>query len=118
MIQIIVNPDPAARYNAPLVPPPNYDGGLLEAQQATWHETWSWEASTLGTRFDVPMVIVQGEVDINTPTSVTREWFDTSDAPGKVFEVVPGAGHNVILFHAQLLDLLERHVLADATGER
>lgn len=111
MIHVMMNPDPTARYNAPVTPPPGYDGGLMAAQQATWRETWSWEAAPLGTRFEVPMLIVQGEVDINTPTSVTRDWFGKVDAPTKAFEVVPGAGHAVILFHAEVLELLRKHVL-------
>lgn len=117
MVQVMMNPEPAARYNAPLTPPPGYDGGLMAAQQATWRETWAWDAAPLGTRFEVPILIVQGEVDINTPTAVAREWFDTIDAPSKSFEVVPGAGHGVILFHAPLLDLLEKHVLPIVHGE-
>ena len=118
MIQVMMQPDPTARYNAPLVPPPGYDGGLMAAQQATWRETWAWEAAPLGTRFEVPMLIVQGEIDINTPTQVAREWFDTIDAPSKAFEVVPGAGHGVILFHAPVLELLREHVLPALPADR
>lgn len=117
LMGVLTHPDPQAHYNAPLTVPPGFDGGLMNAQQATWRETWSWEASRLGTRFEVPMLIVQGDVDMNTPTSVTREWFDHVSAPRKEFEVVPGAGHDVVLFHAQLLALLEKYVRPTAAGD-
>jgi pimeloyl-ACP methyl ester carboxylesterase len=91
--------------------PQGYDGGFMAAQQATWKETWAWEARPLGTTFKVPVLIVMGEVDLNTPVSVAREYFDEIKAPAKAFEVVPGAGHGVILFHKELLALLEKHVL-------
>ena len=111
MMKVITTPNPGARYNSPLPAPPGFDGGFMEAQQATWRETWSWEAERLGNRFQVPMLIVQGEVDLNTPAATAREWFETVEAPSKAFELVPGAGHGVILFHRELLALLERHVL-------
>jgi pimeloyl-ACP methyl ester carboxylesterase len=111
MMKIMMSPEPGARYNAPLPVPPGYDGGFMAAQQATWKETWAWEAERLGTKFDVPMFIFQGEVDLNTPAATAREWFATVEAPRKAFEVVPGAGHSVILFHRELLQLLEKHVL-------
>ena len=83
----------------------------MAAQKATWRQTWSWEAARLGTKFDVPMFIFQGDVDVNTPTPVARRWFDGIEAPRKVFETVPGAGHSVILFHRELLALMRKHVL-------
>lgn len=111
MMGVIMTPNPNARYNSPLPAPPGFDGGFMAAQQATWQETWAWEAERLGRKFAVPMVIIQGEADLNTPTAATRDWFATVEAPKKVFEVVPGAGHGVILFHRELLQLLEKHVL-------
>lgn len=116
MMGVMMKPEPNARYNSPLPAPPGFDGGFMTAQQATWQETWAWEAERLGTRFAVPMVIIQGEVDLNTPAATARDWFATVQAPKKVFEVVPGAGHGVILFHRELLQLLERHVLPVVQG--
>lgn len=116
MIGVMMKPERNARYNAPLPAPPGFDGGFMAAQQATWQETWAWEAERLGTRFAVPMVIIQGEVDLNTPSAAARDWFATVEAPSKAFEVVPGAGHGVILFHRELLQLLEKHVLPVVQG--
>jgi pimeloyl-ACP methyl ester carboxylesterase len=118
MIKVMMSPDPAARYNAPLPPPQGYDGGFMAAQQATWKETWAWEVERLGTKFDVPILIVQGGRDLNTPAATAREWFDTIEAPKKVFELVPDAGHGVILFHQELFGLLEKHVLPVAAPSK
>lgn len=113
MLEIMMKPAPGARYNAALPIPEGYDGGFMAAQQATWREAWSWEARDAGLTFQVPIYLFQGEVDMNTPTSAARDYFDEITAPRKVFEVVPGAGHTIILFHREILALLERHVLAE-----
>jgi len=111
LIGVMRNPQPGASYVSDLPAPPGFDGGLMAAIQATWQEAWSWEARPLGMRFAIPMFIFQGEVDVNTPTSVAREYFDEIEAPVKRFEIVPGAGHDVMLFHDALLRLLEADVL-------
>jgi pimeloyl-ACP methyl ester carboxylesterase len=111
MMKVIMTPNPGARYNAPLQPPPNFDGGFMAAQQATWKETWAWEIDRLGRKFEVPILIIQGERDLNTPAPTAREWLAGIEAPSKAFELLPEAGHGVILFHKEVLQLLERHVL-------
>ena len=118
MMGVLMTPNPDARYNSPLPAPPGFDGGFMAAQQATWQETWSWEIERLGRRFDVPLFVFQGEVDLNTPAAPAREWLDAVEAPRKVFEIVPGAGHGVILFHREVLELLEKHVLPAVAAER
>lgn len=57
----------------------------------------------------VPVVVIQGEDDIQTPTSLARDWFETLQAPFKAFVTIPGGGHTAILampeaFHAALLE--------------
>lgn len=59
--------------------------------------------------FDVPVVIIQGEEDIQTPTSLARRYFDMLDAPSKTFVTISGGGHNVVIampeaFRAALLE--------------
>jgi len=118
MMSVIMTPNPNARYNSPLPAPPGFDGGFMAAQRATWQETWSWEIERLGSRFDVPLFVFQGEVDLNTPVAPARDWLATVDAPKKAFEIIPGAGHGVILFHREVLELLEKHVLPAVAAER
>jgi pimeloyl-ACP methyl ester carboxylesterase len=57
----------------------------------------------------VPVVIIQGDEDIQTPTSLARAWFDTLQAPSKAFVLIPGGGHNALLampdaFHGALVE--------------
>ena len=106
-------PPPGAHYIAPITAPAGYNPGMVfvTTQMKIFDETWHWEARHLGTRFSVPMFIFQGGHDLNTPVQAAREYFDEIQAPHKAFEVVPGAGHNLIAFHAELLALMEKDVL-------
>lgn len=48
----------------------------------------------LGTRFDVPVFMVQGTEDLVTVADVTREYFERISAPDKALMVVPRTGHD------------------------
>ena len=55
----------------------------------------------------VPIVIIQGDEDIQTPTVLARAYFDSLQAPSKTWVIVPGGGHNAVFampseFHAAL----------------
>ncbi|PZQ64694.1 MAG: alpha/beta hydrolase [Phenylobacterium zucineum] len=57
----------------------------------------------------VPLVIIQGDEDIQTPTSLARAYHDAFAAPSKAFVLIPGGGHNALLampeaFHAALVE--------------
>jgi pimeloyl-ACP methyl ester carboxylesterase len=73
-------------------------------------EAARFEAEDLGTRFRIPMYCFQGEHDVNSPTALAREYFEKIRAPRKAFHVIPGAGHNTVAFHDELLALLESEV--------
>lgn len=45
----------------------------------------------------VPVLILQGDEDIQTPTVIAREYFDRLQAPAKRFALIPGGGHNAVL---------------------
>ena len=65
----------------------------------------------LATRFSVPIVLIQGQADLLTTTSVVREYFDQMQAPDKLLIEIPDAGHNVIFtsresFLEQLLTIV------------
>lgn len=106
-------PPPGAHYIAPVPVPAGYNPGMVfvNTQMKIFDETWHWEARHLGPHFDVPFFIFQGGHDLNTPAQAAREYFDEIQAPHKAFEIVPGAGHNLIAFHAELLALLKKDVL-------
>ncbi|MEO8113953.1 MAG: alpha/beta hydrolase, partial [Phenylobacterium sp.] len=106
-------PAPDARYIAFRTNPPGYEvfKVFFATQRALFQETWAWDAHHLGVTFKVPVFIFQGENDFNTPMRTAREYFDEIKAPAKAFEVIPGAGHNTPIFHAELLALLKKDVL-------
>ena len=64
----------------------------------------------LGTRFALPVYLVQGTEDLLTPPDVTQPYFDSLQAPDKAMVQVPLAGHdpNEPLLAAQLQVLKER----------
>jgi pimeloyl-ACP methyl ester carboxylesterase len=68
------------------------------------------------------MFFFQGEDDLNTPTVLVREYEARIRAPRKALVLIPGAGHMAIVFHDQLLRLLDSHVrplaLASAPTDR
>lgn len=56
----------------------------------------------------VPVVIIQGDEDIQTPTSLAREYFDRLQAPSKTWVILPGGGHSAVFampdaFHEALM---------------
>ncbi|MEP7006527.1 MAG: alpha/beta hydrolase [Sphingomonas bacterium] len=113
-MKIITAPHaPDVHYIAPLAPPPGYDPGasFIATQTKVFDETWHWEARHLGVRFAMPVFMFQGENDLNTPVLAAREYFDEIKAPTKIFEIIPGAGHNTVMFPAEVLALLRKDVL-------
>ena len=113
-MKIITAPHaPDVHYIAPLAPPPGYDpsAAFISTQTKVFDETWHWEARHLGVRFAMPVFMFQGENDLNTPVLAAREYFDEIKAPTKTFEIIPGAGHNTVMFPAEVLALLRKDVL-------
>ena len=56
----------------------------------------------LGTRFSIPIFMIQGEQDLTAMPEVARSYFDSIAAPEKQFYTVPDTGHEPSV---QLLDL-------------
>ena len=99
-----------ARYIASGQAPYDFGKVFMETQQATFAETWAWEARDFGLTFKVPVFIFQGDHDLNTPIALARAWFDQIRAPHKAFEVIAGSGHNTLAFSGQVLALLDKDV--------
>lgn len=100
---------PEARYTPHL----NYDfiAVFLATQRAMFDEMQRYNIRYLGLRFEVPIYIFQGDADLNTPPALAREYFDELRAPDKFMTLIPGAGHDTIVFAPELLELLRTHVL-------
>ncbi|KQW68223.1 hypothetical protein ASE17_07135 [Phenylobacterium sp. Root77] len=45
----------------------------------------------------VPVLIIQGDEDIQTPTTLAAAYFEKIQAPAKRWAIIPGGGHNAIL---------------------
>jgi pimeloyl-ACP methyl ester carboxylesterase len=67
------------------------------AQRMTYAEENAYDARKLGTRFDVPVFIFEGDEDAMTPVSLSAQYFATVRAPKKAFVLLKGGGHTAIL---------------------
>jgi pimeloyl-ACP methyl ester carboxylesterase len=47
----------------------------------------------LGTKFAIPVFIIQGQEDLRAPPEIAKSYFDRIDAPQKQFFVLPGSSH-------------------------
>ncbi len=67
-------------------------------------QIWAFDPATFGRSLAVPVLVIQGERDLTTPTALARGWFDRLQAPAKRFVVIPGAGHQAMLTHDAAFD--------------
>lgn len=66
----------------------------------------------LGTRFDVPIFLIQGAQDLVTTADVAKHYFDSIEAPQKAYVLLPNTGHdpNAAMIDAQY-ELLKTRVV-------
>ena len=76
-----------------------YDMHMATAfsQHVLFDELNNFDARPLGLDFQVPFFIFQGEEDLNTPTVLARNYFNTLHAPVKQFVTLKGAGHDAVM---------------------
>ncbi len=58
-----------------------------------FEELMAYDAWRLGTRFEVPFFLFQGEHDVVTLTTLAEEYFEELEAPTKGLALIPDAGH-------------------------
>jgi pimeloyl-ACP methyl ester carboxylesterase len=56
-------------------------------------ELKAYDARRLGSRFEVPFFLLQGESDVVTLTTLATEYFEEVEAPTKALALIPDAGH-------------------------
>ena len=56
-------------------------------------ELKAYDARRLGTRFEVPFFLLQGETDVITLTTLAEEYFVEVQAPTKELALIRDAGH-------------------------
>jgi pimeloyl-ACP methyl ester carboxylesterase len=84
-----------------------------------FQELLAYDARRLGTRFDVPFFLFQGESDVITLTSLATEYFEELQAPTKGLALIKDAGHFAAFTQPDrfLAELLTRvRPLASAAG--
>jgi pimeloyl-ACP methyl ester carboxylesterase len=67
------------------------------AEAATFDADASYDARDLGSKFEVPFFIFNGELDNVTPADLAKRYFDSIQAPMKQFVLLKGAGHSAVL---------------------
>jgi pimeloyl-ACP methyl ester carboxylesterase len=87
-----------------------FGAGLKFSAAALLHEMMTLELSAYGPTFELPVVLIEGELDRINPTALAVEWFETLRAPNKQLVIVRGVGHNSMLSRgdAFLHELRER----------
>jgi pimeloyl-ACP methyl ester carboxylesterase len=58
-----------------------------------FEEFKAYDAWRLGTRFEVPFFLFQGESDVVTLTTLAEEYFEEVEAPTKGLALIKDAGH-------------------------
>ncbi len=75
----------------------NFNKGGQFSRAALGKQMFSVDLHSLGTHFQVPVIIIQGADDALTSTSLAKEYYESLDAPRKEFVVIPNASHLVFL---------------------
>lgn len=73
--------------------------GFLANQKQLFDEYMAYDARALGTRFEVPFVLLQGGSDVLTITALAEEYFATVEAPAKHLALIEGASHFAAFTH-------------------
>jgi pimeloyl-ACP methyl ester carboxylesterase len=68
------------------------DGQLLSGE-ALFDQITNLDHKRLEGKFNVPVIVIQGENDCTTPTELAKTYLESIYAPRKEFAVIPGEGH-------------------------
>ncbi|MGG1518310.1 alpha/beta hydrolase [Paenibacillus oryzisoli] len=89
-----------------------YFKGMNYSLEQLYDELIAFDARRIGTRYDLPYFIFQGDTDLVTPLQTAQDFFNDIEAPCKQFAVVPNAGHLACFARPEaFLELLLQHVL-------
>ncbi|MFO1015250.1 MAG: alpha/beta hydrolase [Caulobacteraceae bacterium] len=104
-------PPPDTTYMAKGLPPQDGMAVFMATQTAVFQEAARWEIRDLGPRFEVPVFVIQGELDYNCPASLAREWIGEITAPKKAYAEIPACSHNTLSFPDVVFDFVREHLL-------
>jgi pimeloyl-ACP methyl ester carboxylesterase len=82
------------------------------SSEKLYEEMMSYNAERSGKKFKVPVIIIQGDSDIQSPLAPLKEYFSSIKAPKKEFVLLKGEGHTAVLIVPDIfLNELVKHVL-------
>lgn len=85
--------------------------GMNYSLDHLFEELLSFDYSRLGTTFELPFFVFQGDSDIITPTALAKSYFDEIESPHKEFVLIKNAGHLACFARPnQFLDELVKRV--------
>jgi pimeloyl-ACP methyl ester carboxylesterase len=88
----------------------SYFGGYAASDEQ--FDLGAMDLRTSGTSFALPIIIIQGGKDLDTPVELARSYFDSVTAPRKVFVTLPNGWHTAIVYdRTSFLAALSEHVL-------
>ena len=68
--------------------------GYKRVLKAMWNEVGETDFPTTCTKFQIPVFIFDGRLDMNTPSVLVEDWFDMIEAPRKELIWFEESGHN------------------------
>lgn len=88
---------------------PAFLGGAKFSTNELWDEVMGWKLADKGLAFEVPMVFLHGDIDLQTPTALLKEAAPQIRAPKVTVRLYQNAAHLALVTHAEpfLHDLLE-----------
>ncbi|HET8842307.1 MAG TPA: alpha/beta hydrolase [Ktedonobacteraceae bacterium] len=75
---------------------------VLFLPQPLYEEYMAFDARSLGTKFELPFFIFQGDFDVQTPTALAEAYFATIEAPTKELVLLKDGGHMALLTRSEL----------------
>ena len=75
---------------------PKYSNGAFYCLKQLWDEVVSLDFITSVKKLDMPVVILQGRHDYNTPTEISLRWYNALEAPQKTWVWFENSAHSPI----------------------
>lgn len=112
MIMDLVLPSMLASPNHSFRDMLDYFKGMNATLEQLYDELIGFDARKLGTRYELPYFIFQGDTDLVTPLENAQRFFEDIEAPYKDFALIRNAGHLACFARPeQFLELLIQRVL-------
>ena len=99
-------PPPGARYVPEDLQLPEPRTRAAMAFAALRDEIAAFDAWSLGLTFEVPMVFLQGDQDLYTPTAEVANYVAVLQAPSVRLELIAGGGHSAVFMRDAFLQAL------------